>query len=186
MIYTRTLPGPLREYMADNLKSNYTGGFGLGYLERQYDKSVDWVQINYQCCGINGYEDYRNGFYYNSFNKYTIVSIVPQSCCIYREQGQSNQCQMKSVNIYRKGCYEILMWWFETVGGLISAIAIVFGFLCFIEAIMFTCFYTQIAHYISEVKKKQKNLKGNPFKTFEKYLDTDTLQDTISCDESRT
>ena len=46
VVYTRTMPGPLREYMADNLKSNYTGGFGLGYLERQFDKSVDWVQIN--------------------------------------------------------------------------------------------------------------------------------------------
>ncbi len=46
IVYTRTMPGPLREYMADNLKSNYTGGFGLGYLERQFDKSVDWVQIN--------------------------------------------------------------------------------------------------------------------------------------------
>ncbi len=133
-----------------------------------------------------GYEDYRNGFYYNSFNKYTIVSIVPQSCCIYREQGQSNQCQMKSVNIYRKGCYDILMWWMETFGAVISAITICFGLLSIFEALMFGCFYTQIAHYISEVNKKQKNLKGSAFKTFEKYLDTDTLQDTISCDESRT
>ena len=46
LAYMKTMPGPLREYMADNLKSNYTGGFGVGYLERQYDKSVDWVQIN--------------------------------------------------------------------------------------------------------------------------------------------
>ena len=44
--YMRIMPMPLREYMADNLRSNYTGGFGVGYLERQYDKSVDWVQIN--------------------------------------------------------------------------------------------------------------------------------------------
>ena len=44
--YMKTMPIPLREYMADNLRSNYTGGFGVGYLERQYDKSVDWVQIN--------------------------------------------------------------------------------------------------------------------------------------------
>ena len=46
LAYMKTMPGPLREYMADNLRSNYTGGFGVGYLERQYDKSVDWVQIN--------------------------------------------------------------------------------------------------------------------------------------------
>ena len=42
----RALPWPLREYMADNLRSNYTGGYGMGYLDRQYDRYVDWVQIN--------------------------------------------------------------------------------------------------------------------------------------------
>ena len=46
VVYTRTMGIPLREYMADNLRSNYTGGFGIGYLERQFDRSVDWVQIN--------------------------------------------------------------------------------------------------------------------------------------------
>lgn len=40
------MPVPLREYMAENLRSNYTGGLGAGFLERQYDRSVDWVQIN--------------------------------------------------------------------------------------------------------------------------------------------
>lgn len=42
----RAMPYPLREYMADNLRSNYTGGYGMGYLDRQYDRYVDWVQIN--------------------------------------------------------------------------------------------------------------------------------------------
>jgi len=46
LVYTKTMPIPLREYMADNLRSNYTGGYGIGYLERQFDRSVDWVQIN--------------------------------------------------------------------------------------------------------------------------------------------
>lgn len=46
IVYTKTMQEPLREYMADNLRSNYTGGFGVGYLERQFDRSVDWVQIN--------------------------------------------------------------------------------------------------------------------------------------------
>lgn len=46
VVYMKTMPGPLREHMADNLRSNYTGGFGMGYLERQFDRSVDWVQIN--------------------------------------------------------------------------------------------------------------------------------------------
>lgn len=45
-MYTKAMPVPLREYMAENLRSNYTGGLGAGFLERQYDRSVDWVQIN--------------------------------------------------------------------------------------------------------------------------------------------
>jgi hypothetical protein len=36
----KEMPIKLREYMADNLRSNYTGGF----IEYQFDKSVDWVQ----------------------------------------------------------------------------------------------------------------------------------------------
>ncbi len=36
------MPVNLREYMSDNLRSNYTGGF----IEYNFDKSVDWVQTN--------------------------------------------------------------------------------------------------------------------------------------------
>ncbi len=46
VVYFKTMPWSLREYMAENLRSNYTGGLGAGFLERQYDRSVDWVQIN--------------------------------------------------------------------------------------------------------------------------------------------
>lgn len=46
IVYMKTMPVPLREHMADNLRSNYTGGFGMGYLDRQFDRSVDWVQTN--------------------------------------------------------------------------------------------------------------------------------------------
>ena len=38
----KKMPIKLREYMSDNLRSNYTGGF----IEYQFDKSVDWVQTN--------------------------------------------------------------------------------------------------------------------------------------------
>jgi hypothetical protein len=44
--YMKIIASPLTQYMADNLRSNYTGGLGAGYLDRQYDRSIDWVQIN--------------------------------------------------------------------------------------------------------------------------------------------
>jgi hypothetical protein len=42
----KTMPETLRVYMADNLRSNYTGGLGVTYFDRKFDRSVDWVQIN--------------------------------------------------------------------------------------------------------------------------------------------
>ena len=44
--YLKIMALPLRDYMVDNLRSNYTGSLNVGYLERQFDRSVDWVQMN--------------------------------------------------------------------------------------------------------------------------------------------
>jgi hypothetical protein len=182
--------------MSDNLRSNYTGGFGVGYLERQYDKSVDWVQINYQCCGVVSYEDYRNGFYYNSFNKYTIVNIVPTSCCMYRDPNQPSKCQMKSINIYRKGCYDILMWWMEVFGTLISVVNLSFGFLNLIAA--FVCFSIlgKIRLYKQKLKEKARSINNS--RNSNKYLknvssfndsmlsENHTITDSVSYIETKT
>jgi hypothetical protein len=46
VVYMKTMPETLRVYMADNLRSNYTGGLGVTYFDRKFDRSVDWVQIN--------------------------------------------------------------------------------------------------------------------------------------------
>ncbi len=74
LAYMKTMPGPLREYMADNLRSNYTGGFGVGYLERQYDKSVDWTQINVR---------------------------ISKCCCLFGCRNSISKCIMSSHNTYR-------------------------------------------------------------------------------------
>jgi hypothetical protein len=186
--YMRLLRDPLRDYMADNLRSNYTGGFGAGYLERQFDRSVDWVQINYQCCGVKSYEDYRNGFYYNSFNKYTIVSIVPNSCCIYSESSAPNQptkCQMKSVNIYRKGCYDILVWWMESFGLVIGSITLVFGVICFLLALAIYVIYSQICGYKAEVAKKSARQRLRQFNDLAvREFDTSTVLNETMCSSS--
>lgn len=36
IVYTRTMPIPLREYMADNLKSNYTGKINKLDLKKEF------------------------------------------------------------------------------------------------------------------------------------------------------
>jgi hypothetical protein len=42
IVYMKEMPAKLRYYMAENLRSNYTGTF----YDRQFDRSVDWTQIN--------------------------------------------------------------------------------------------------------------------------------------------
>ncbi|RMZ97876.1 tetraspanin-15 [Brachionus plicatilis] len=187
VVYMKTMPGPLKEHMADNLRSNYTGGFGMGFLERQFDRSVDWVQINYQCCGVVSYEDYRNGFYYNSFNKYTIVNIVPNSCCMFKEANMPSKCQMQSINIFRKGCYDILMWWMESFGILISCLCFIFGFIYIILSLIFIKVINQIKSF--KIKIREKNLrKMNKQKMKnleERFSEANTTNDSISLAESR-
>jgi len=46
IVYAKTMPLPLKDYMAENLRSNYTGGLEVGYLDRRFDRYVDWLQIN--------------------------------------------------------------------------------------------------------------------------------------------
>ena len=46
IVYTKNMAAPLKEYMAENLRSNYTGGLNAGFFERKYDQYVDWVQTN--------------------------------------------------------------------------------------------------------------------------------------------
>lgn len=193
IVYAKTMPVPLRDYMAENLRSNYTGGLEVGYLDRKFDRYVDWLQINYQCCGVNSYEDYRNGYFYNSYNKYTIVSIVPNSCCIYREQSsQLRQCKMKSVNIYRKGCYDILMFWMEQFGAIICSVTICIGVLHIIFSIASTRITNQIKrlHHRKQTEKKLLKYKLNNYMISQNVMqgdfDTSTIDETMSYVDTKT
>lgn len=193
IVYTKTMPVPLMDYMAENLRSNYTGGLEVGFLERKFDRYVDWVQINYQCCGVNSYEDYRNGYFYNSYNKYTIVSVVPNSCCIYRDQSsQLRQCKMKSVNIYRKGCYDILMFWMESYGSIITSLTICVGFLHMVFSAVSTRITNQIKN-LNRRKIKEKRLMNHKLNNYHigqnirhMDFDTHTMDETMSYIDTRT
>jgi hypothetical protein len=119
---------------------------------------------------------------------------VPNSCCIYREgdQNQPTKCQMKSINVYRKGCYDILMWWMDSFGSIISSIGIVFGILNGISAGYFIMIYSQVRRLKIELKKKHLRLKNNAYNRMPALKpaafddDTNTIMDNISCAESKT
>lgn len=193
IVYTKTMAEPMRQYMSENLRSNYTGGLEVGFLERKFDRYVDWVQINYQCCGVNSYEDYRNGYFYNSYNKYTIVSVVPNSCCIYRDQStQLRQCKMKSVNIYRKGCYDILMFWMESYGSIITSVTICIGALHIVFSVISTRITNQIKnlHRRKQAEKRLMKYKINNYMMSQNMshseFDANTIDETMSYVDTRT
>lgn len=96
---------------------------------------------------------------------------------------------MKSVNIYRKGCYDILMWWMETFGLVLSAITLVAGILNLIAAFIVLSIQRQIVNYKMEVRKKESRLRNmniNMSKFEKDYYDTNTLDETVSVQESKT
>ena len=160
------------------------------------------------------FEDYRNGYYYNTYNKYTIVNIVPNSCCIFREQlSQLTQCQMKSVNIYRKGCYEILMWWMESFGSIISGLTLIIGLLYLLAALISGIIVDRLKKLRVVLRQKaydkknrlaDKKLSSSSINYIEKdvgdscggygknrlrndyYFDTTTLEETMSYVETKT
>lgn len=149
--------------------------------------------MKYQCCGVISYEDYRNGYFYNTYNKYTIVSVVPNSCCIYRDQTSSLvQCKMKSVNIFRKGCYDILMFWMDSYGAIITSILIVGGVL----DLIFSLIFSNITRQIKNLKQRQfieRNLIKHKINNYQfgqnisnRQFDTNTLDETMSYVETKT
>ena len=130
--------------------------------------------------------------YTNLYNKYTIVSVVPNSCCIYRDQTSSLvQCKMKSVNIFRKGCYDILMFWMDSYGAIIASILIVGGLL----DILFSVIFSNITRQIKNLKQRQyieRNLLKHKINNYQieknirnDVFDTNTLDETMSYVETK-
>jgi len=173
IVYMKAQIRPLRTYMADNLRSNYTGG----YVERWYDKSVDWVQMNYECCGVISPKDYQNGYYYNTHIKYSQILQVPYSCCQFRENlNLLTQCQTNLLHVYRKGCYDILMIWLDRYGSIVASISMV---MAFFHLLAFGFAVKNIGKIVvKKTRRVQRQLFGSKY-------DTRTLDETLSNLETR-
>jgi hypothetical protein len=108
---------------------------------------------------------------------------------------------MKSINIYRKGCYDILMWWMEVFGTLLTALNVSFGFLNLLCAFALFNILNQIRKYKTKIKEKTTRLhntsRSNINSIHNKYLkqftqfndsfisENNTMTDTISYIETR-
>ncbi len=81
------------------------------------------------------------------------------------------------------------MWWMETFGLVLSSITLVAGILNLIASFIVLSIQRQIVNYKMEVRKKEsrmRNLNININKFEKDYYDTNTLDETVSVQESKT
>lgn len=106
---------------------------------------------------------------------------------MFKEPNIPTKCQMKSINIFRKGCYDILMWWMESFGILISILCFIFGVLFVILSLVYVKVINQIKNFKAKVREKnlRKMNKQKMHKFDDRFSEANTTNDSISLAESR-
>ena len=77
------------------------------------------------------------------------------------------------------------MWWMETFGLAISSVTLVIGFLYIFAAVAVLRIYRSIINYKLEVRKKESRLRNLKGKIEKDYFDTNTLDETVSCQDHK-
>ena len=121
-VITDAMMNGLRNYNRTDDTDQQYGGITLAW---------DAMQQNYQCCGVNGYEDWAN-------TDIGRTDSVPDSCCETKIE-ECGKGKLRSPNdIYRDGCFKKLADDVESnldiagaVGGVLGAIQLI--------AIFFAC-----------------------------------------------
>ncbi|KAB7506463.1 CD63 antigen [Armadillidium nasatum] len=84
-----------------------------GKDDQSLTRSIDTMQTDLQCCGVNNPEDWRSEFHHE----------IPNSCCI-----DKGDCNRNNPNeIYQKGCYEAIESSLKGVTMALGITAIVLG-----------------------------------------------------------
>ncbi|XP_028408422.1 tetraspanin-5-like [Dendronephthya gigantea] len=95
---------------------------------------IDKVQTDFECCGVNDFNDWDDNIYFNCSQKTTEACGVPSSCCIkdrenkqcgygVREKNEKKIVEVED-KIYVRGCVEGFAEWVETNIIMIGAIAL--------------------------------------------------------------
>lgn len=96
----------------------------------KYTESIDFMQSNLKCCGLNGpsdYSDYYNAtFWVNNGNE----TNVPDSCCLKAAKkadcGKGMSMIPDAKVVYTKGCYKETLSFMETYLTVFGSAALVF------------------------------------------------------------
>uniref|UniRef100_K1Q141 Tetraspanin-11 n=1 Tax=Magallana gigas TaxID=29159 RepID=K1Q141_MAGGI len=106
----------LKSHVEETMNTKYgRKGFNLITL------AVDKMQMEFECCGFNSPEDWKNATYFNS------SSAVPISCCVDMTVNDCNKV-INNSTMYTQGCFPKLLSWvqgnIDIVGGLGIGVAL--------------------------------------------------------------
>ena len=104
-----------------------------------YTAGWDKVQLTHQCCGMNGFKDWKKHSSYGNEDK-----LTPLSCC-----KDANCKEANSESIYLEGCFQEFESAFEGNINVVGAVAIVIAIL--------QLFITIIAGYFGRKAKEGYN-----------------------------
>jgi len=105
LIFCLEIGGGIYAYTKkDQLEKDFNEGldavqkeYGKGNAE--FDKAIDWIQQNVECCGTTNSESWQRSDWYKNNTK----TIVPESCCVKQKAGCNKESDLK---IFKKGCAE--------------------------------------------------------------------------------
>nr|XP_015822531.2 CD63 antigen [Nothobranchius furzeri] len=97
---------------------------------KDFQSSVDQLQEDWKCCGVNGSADWRN---FDSSGK-----SVPDSCCLNVTKGCGKDAISDPSKVYQKGCHDVLVDAVKSNIQWVIVAALVIAFLQ-IVGIVFAC-----------------------------------------------
>ncbi|KAM7537638.1 hypothetical protein Aperf_G00000076777 [Anoplocephala perfoliata] len=120
----------------ESFSANYKGYLGLGIQNESvsYSQTADTIMLNFQCCGVNGIDDFKDdktsklwhkeGRVYNTSDNQVLTGDavgLPVACCVFKtfnfpinstfkdlhSNMQNPQCPVNPISFYNKmGCVE--------------------------------------------------------------------------------
>jgi tetraspanin-18 len=105
-----TNSSPVSGVIKDSLKSSLTNNYAAGE-KNALTVLWDHTMVNTKCCGVNGYEDFKEAKKFSSSNK-----KLPEACCVLEGDVAKLQPKVKtctqdpsnSNSYWKNGCYAAL------------------------------------------------------------------------------
>ncbi|XP_065070841.1 CD151 antigen-like [Rhopilema esculentum] len=89
--------------VSDNVKKSIKTNYGASdQASKTFTKSIDFMQKELKCCGVNGPSDWNNTVWYQ---KYRGSLETPKSCC---KDQKAASCGTSSSDNFSKGCVKAM------------------------------------------------------------------------------